>query len=515
MSRAARRRSSGRSKPASSGPDAVKLAFVHDVSVSYSWHESVMQLFALDLSRHQRILNGGYIAMRAGTDGLIAARNKVVEWFLEEPEGAPWLFWTDTDMGFEPDTLEKLLSFADAEERPIVGGLCFAQREVQPDGQGGFRTRPSVTIFDWVDGAKNGEEQAGPTGFHARASYPVNGLTRCAGTGSALIVVHRGVFERINEKFGAAWYDRAPNPTQKGQLISEDLSFCLRAGSLGIPVHVFTGARSTHHKSLWLAEPDFWRQAVPPPATERVAVLVPVMRRPGNAAPFMDSLRASTGLATCYAIADRDDEETIKAWREAGATVLHPVPREDPDGRFRPGRFSEKVNDGFRQTREPWIFIVGDDVRFHAGWLDHAVGTATERHLVIGTNDLSNPRVMRGEHATHLLIRREYVDAVGASWDGPGVVCHETYRHWFVDDEIVTAARMRGAFAMALGSLVEHMHPIFKKGEDDEVYQLGQRHAETDKLRFEERLRRAQGQAARERAAEAGLRVLPDPVAPE
>ena len=73
---------------------------------------------------------------------------------------------------------------------------------------------------------------------------------------------------------------------------------------------------------------------------------------------------------------------------------------------------------------------------------------------------------------------------MGASWDGPGVVAHEGYRHWFVDDEIVTAAKQRGGWQASLGSVVEHLHPLFGKGEQDEVYELGQAHAEQDREVF-------------------------------
>jgi hypothetical protein len=106
---------------------------------------------------------------------------------------------------------------------------------------------------------------------------------------------------------------------------------------------------------------------------------------------------------------------------------------------------------------------------------------------VVGTNDLGNPRVLAGEHATHLLIRRSYVDEQGASWDGPGVVAHEGYRHWYVDDEIVTSAKQRGVWQMALGSVVEHFHPLFGKAEQDDVYRLGQSFAQTDRATFLER----------------------------
>src|SRR5690606_39990369 len=41
-----------------------------------------------------------------------------------------------------------------------------------------------------------------------RATYPVNTVVRCAGTGSAFILIHRSVFERIEADQGPVWYDR-------------------------------------------------------------------------------------------------------------------------------------------------------------------------------------------------------------------------------------------------------------------------------------------------------------------
>ena len=195
----------------------------------------------------------------------------------------------------------------------------------------------------------------------------------------------------------------------------------------------------------------------------------------------MDSLRASTGLATVYAIAEPTDRETIEAWYEAGAQVIeHDTAH----------TFAEKINVGYTLTDEPWLFICGDDVRFHPGWLDHAAHVArTMDAQVVGTNDLANPRVTNGDHATHLLIARSYIDEHGASWDGPKVVCHEGYRHWFVDDELVMAAKQRGVWAMALASKVEHLHPVWGKAENDDTYRLGQVHADADGKLFKRRLK--------------------------
>jgi GT2 family glycosyltransferase len=222
--------------------DTVTLAYVHDSEVAHSWHDSIVNLLMLDVANEQRIMRGGYIAMRYGTGGIIAARNQVAERFLDGD--SEWLFIVDTDMGFRPDTLEQLLAAADPVERPIVGGLCFAQREVQLDGMSGFRCQPRVTIFDWHDG-----------NFAGVAEYPRDTLVRCAGTGSACILIHRSVIERLHADNGPTWYDRIR--ADNGNLIGEDLSFCLRAGAAGFPVHVHTGVKTSHLKRVWLAEEDF------------------------------------------------------------------------------------------------------------------------------------------------------------------------------------------------------------------------------------------------------------------
>lgn len=465
-------------------PSAVVVAYVHSSTVTYSWYHSMTELIGWDLLNHNRVIRGGYIGIRAGTDGMTLARNKAVQDFLDE-KNAQWLFWIDTDMGFPPDTVDRLIEAADPVDRPIVGALCFGQEEYLDDGLGGFRCRAVPTIYDWVN---TGEQM----GFGVRWQYPLNTLTQVGATGAACILIHRGVFEKMRDQYGLIWYDRVPNTTS-GQLLGEDFSFSLRAGAMGIPMYVHTGVKVTHYKNVWLAEDDYWRQvamdaqqsgngpAVAPPATEDCAVIVPVLNRPQNAKPFMDSLRASTGMATVYAIADFADEKTIEAWEAAGASIKL-------WGESEAGTFAEKVNLGYEETTEPWLFIVGDDVRFRPGWLDHAQAAAGDKYHVIGTNDLGNPRVTSGEHATHLLIRRSYVDEVGASWDGPAVVCHEGYRHWFVDDEIVTAAKQRGVWAPALASIVEHLHPIHGKAESDATYRLGQSFAEQDKATFAQRL---------------------------
>jgi hypothetical protein len=242
---------------------AVVVAYVHgdhDDRVAYSWHHSMMQLVGYDMANNCRIVQGGFIARRCGTDGLVESRNSAVRDFLLDGK-ADWLFWTDTDMGFAPDIVDRLFEAADPSERPMVGALCFAQRADVPDGMGGWRPMVVPTVYDW---AHIGEQ----SGFAVRWDYPINTVTQCAGTGSAAVLIHRSVFEAIADKFGPVWYERLPNPST-GQMISEDLSFCIRAGGLHFPLFVHTGVSTTHQKGTWVAEEDYWRErAVNPPPPE-------------------------------------------------------------------------------------------------------------------------------------------------------------------------------------------------------------------------------------------------------
>lgn len=449
----------------------VCLAYLHDDTVSHSWHHSVVNLLMHDASGRQRIIRGGYIAFSSGYD-LERSRNQVVAQFLDN-KTADWLFWVDSDMGFAPDSLERLVQAADPVNAPVVGGLCFGWKDIASDGLNGMVRRPFTTMFRWA------EKADGSAAFNPIGNYPPNEVLPVDATGAAFVLVHRSVFEAIEAKYGRVWYSRIPNPTIPGSVFGEDVSFCIRAGACDKRMFVHTGIRTNHHKMVHVDEAVFWQHQYAPPAAAEVAVLVPVMRRPQNAAPFMASLRASTGLARVYAVADRSDTDTIAAWQAAGAEVIW---QDDL------GTFAKKVNYGYRNSTEPWVFIVGDDVRFHAGWYDHALHAATVRGCdVVGVNDLGNPRVLAGEHATHLLIRRGYIDEHGASWDGPGVVCHEGYAHNFVDDEIVAAAKQRHMFTVALASIVEHMHPVWEKGEPDDVYALGRQSAMQDKKKFKRR----------------------------
>ncbi len=236
--------------------DKVTLAYLHRNEVAHSFADSLDRLLFFDASTHERVMGGGsIIKMRAGTGGIVQARNQVIDVFLESD--VPWLFWLDDDMGFEHDVIERLMEVADAETRPVVGALCFAQRELAPDGRSGYHCVARPTIFDYRADPKNPDGAAKMVG---RAWYPPNTVIECAGTGSACILIHRSVLEKLRDEYGSTYYDRIHD--DEGKPIGEDLSFCVRVAAAGFPpIAVHTGVRTTHFKHLWLGEDQFWQQA--------------------------------------------------------------------------------------------------------------------------------------------------------------------------------------------------------------------------------------------------------------
>lgn len=135
------------------------------------------------------------------------------------------------------------------------------------------------------------------------------------------------------------------------------------------------------------------------------------------------------------------------------------------------GDYARKVNTAYRATTEPYLFMGADDLHFHPGWLSAALARLKDPHVgVVGTNDLGNPRVIRGVHSTHSLVTRAYADKYGTIDEAGKVLC-ELYWHEYVDDEFVETSWKRKAWAFAHESVVEHMHPSWGKGETDALYE--------------------------------------------
>lgn len=190
-----------------------------------------------------------------------------------------------------------------------------------------------------------------------------------------------------------------------------------------------------------------------------LVVLVPMLGRPHRVAPLLESIRATCDARVLFLLTPGDHDVVAAVGGEEHLFVdYQPV-----------GDYARKVNRGIAATTEEHIFTGADDLKFHPFWYRHAINKLRPGIGVVGTNDRCNRRTMRGEHATHMLVTRSYVDERGTI-DEPGKFFHEGYPHEWCDDEAVETAKRRGAWAHARDSIVEHLHPMNRKAPMDALY---------------------------------------------
>lgn len=198
-----------------------------------------------------------------------------------------------------------------------------------------------------------------------------------------------------------------------------------------------------------------------------VLVVVPMLGRPHTVQPLVESLVETTKDFRLLFVCSPSDKGTQDACKAAGGDLLV-VGWEPTDGDY-----ARKINAAVKTSDEPLIFTGACDLKFHKHWLGAAKACLHEGIGVVGTNDLGNPRVLAGRHATHFLVTRDYA-GLGLIDGNPGLF-HEGYPHEYVDDELVGTAIKRRAWAYAPDSVVEHLHPSYGKAPMDEMYAQQQR----------------------------------------
>jgi len=219
-----------------------------------------------------------------------------------------------------------------------------------------------------------------------------------------------------------------------------------------------------------------------------IDIIVPVLGRPQNAQPLVDSIKANTTVEhTIFFVCSPGDDLQFDACyaTDAGMVVAPWMPG--------PGDAAKKWNYGYvQQNLYPFVFTAADDVTFTPGW-DVEILKVAERTGagMVGTNDDANPLVKRGRHSTHSLFSRAYIDSVGGTFfDGSGIVYADCYDHQWIDSEAVRAAMDRGQWAFAMNSVVAHHHPIYDRTVAyDDTYRKALGDASADKRLYVERLK--------------------------
>lgn len=199
-----------------------------------------------------------------------------------------------------------------------------------------------------------------------------------------------------------------------------------------------------------------------------ILALCPSRGRPAAAHAVLESLLATaanrdTRLAF---IVDRDDPTANEY--PAGYTV-----RVRPRGNMG-GALAEALRNHNLLGDATIVGMIGDDCRFRTpGWdATFLAGLDGFEGIVYGDDGFQHDRLV-----SHWWLSRGIVDTFGMapSW----------LRHFYMDNywkELGTAA---GCLLYYPNVLIEHLHPLAGKGDDDATYQRNGRHARHDRLAFE------------------------------
>lgn len=188
---------------------------------------------------------GGTIIVQGGPR-IAETRTRIVQSFLDSEAfaQAQWLVMVDSDMVFTHDDVHDLLERADAVERPIMAGLCFAGQSIE-------------TMYPTIYRAYRPFPDA-PLEIEKVRDYPQDTIVSCDATGAAFMAVHRSVLVKMAEAFPGPypWFVEG-HQDKHGRPFGEDIAFCLRARSLGYPIHVDTRIKVGHVKQVTLTEELF------------------------------------------------------------------------------------------------------------------------------------------------------------------------------------------------------------------------------------------------------------------
>jgi len=430
-------------------PGSVTVGYLHPGEYASCFAESLVDLLFWDAAHEKRITGHqwGKLAKECGSGQIVAGRNQIAKVVLDDSE-SEWLFMIDSDMGFAPDTVDRLVASADAELRPVMGGLAFACKTDGKASLYGTRYVAAPTVYDYV-------ELPDSVGFVARARYERDAVSPVAGTGAACLLVHRSALEKVRAKYGDNWFTPVTHP--KGSTFSEDLSFCVRLAGVGVPIHVDTAVKTTHDKGFaFLDEAWFDQQqtARATPPAKQILVIVPTRDRPDWAARLAEShKRTSDGLSDIVFCVDDDDPRSAEYLQRVPNVVVG-----------KPAKLVEWTNRIAVANVDRYAVVgsVGDDHLFETvGW---------ERQILAGFDAVGGTGVVYGDDGyqhemlpTACFVSTDIVAALG--WMAPPVL-----EHMFCDNFWLALGRALGRVRYLPAVKITHLHPAAGKAEWDDSY---------------------------------------------
>lgn len=457
-------------------PDtSVVIAYPCNSNIHVRFHRSIIATMEYD--RYQGWDN--LLAEKAIVSGanISKARNELVAWFLDETDGE-WLWFIDTDMVFEPDTLPRLLCAAQVAGADVIGGLCC----MVDDNDG-----PIPTIYQL------GNFGAGEI-TRVVFDFEENSVMQVAATGGACLLVKREVLETIRAKTPENPYPWFCETVINGNWVSEDIHFCLLANSCGHPVFVDCTTQIGHAKgqSVWYPKDIKSGRGFP---VQKNYVIIPVKNKLDMTASLVRQLREQGNFEKII-ILDNGSNSKTKNWLESQARASDFVVMEMPKAGIH-----EMWNAGIDfvikqgQRRNVNVAILNNDLKLGPDFLkrmQEALRSETDLVAVSGNYD---GRVVDGliEVTTDICANR--YDGTGGfagfafmargEWFQSGYKFPTECKWWYGDNDLITASSYaKGRVAIAGRATVEHIGGGGQTGGDWSDFQD---QLEKDRVAYEQR----------------------------
>lgn len=462
----------------------VVIAYPYAGEVSSRFHHSLMGVLAYDAANRQRVIRGdGFIAVSSGAN-ITNARNEIVVAFLDKCE-ADWLLFIDTDMVFNGqnglagfDLVDRLVEAAHPEKRPIVGALCFS---LNHDGQM-LLAKPTIYGFS---------EDRKVVRFE---DYPRDQLAQVEATGTGCLLIHRSVLQAIRaRKFDPAypWFEE----TAFGSVpCGEDITFCVRAGSLGFPIFVDTRIKVGHEKTWVVGEDMFlaqkaWRDSLPAPPT---FVVIPGRDRHDMTVDLIAQLEGQGSTIFLYDNgSDPSYEETFHVVEGLeGAGLQHIDAHDMPLHRMWNDGLDRAAKAAAEMGAPEWnVAILNNDLEVPHNFLaglasglrrrnDYMLAYPNVHGLDLPPNAVAITTLQGGGHDKRSISGYAFMLRGEA-----GLRIDEQYEWWYGDTDIEWQIASRGGQVVCCPVDVTHLEPNKSTKESPERQAM----ADRDRLRFFEK----------------------------
>lgn len=177
------------------------------------------------------------------------ARNELAIEFYRDPALGEWLLFVDDDVAaFTVDDIRAVTTTG----HHIVGGAYSSPRD-------GIEY---IVAYNWGEGRHGPHTLIDLTLADLDAMPPEP--THIAAIGTGFLAIHRSVLEAFPHYYDPPqpWFAEltvmppdASSDITTGVHLGEDLTFCLRANALGIPVHIHPLIRLDHYKKVGIHLP--------------------------------------------------------------------------------------------------------------------------------------------------------------------------------------------------------------------------------------------------------------------